>query len=227
MNVLIIGSSSKVSVELSEILISEGHRCTLAGREGPDIIFDSSNLAPEAISSLLVHDYDFYVINSGLLTAQNFLTQPKIQLLNSVTINLLAPVYIAESILTKNGRCKSTLLLALSLVEKEVYDITYFLLQSSNSSICQAEIPERAKYSNFFSSLLQLLRTQGCRQDEAIPSELLNIGKCTPRSVYWKAERWLPFYANSCPRISLTFRMLRSRLTVGNLRECECLIEVK
>ena len=130
MNVLIIGSSSKVSVELSEILISEGHRCTLAGREGPDIIFDSSNLAPEAISSLLVHDYDFYVINSGLLTAQNFLTQPKIQLLNSVTINLLAPVYIAESILTKKAAAK-VFIIGSESGRKGSFDITYFLCKAA------------------------------------------------------------------------------------------------
>lgn len=139
MNVLIIGSSSKISQVLQQQLTAAGQQVILAGRQGPDRVFDADKATPEAIQTTIAGDFDAYVINTGVLYSKSLSEQSIAEMESSVHVNMLSTVRLCEAILQQNKQA-TVLIVGSESGLKGSYDTSYFLTKAA----IRAYVRERA-----------------------------------------------------------------------------------
>lgn len=130
MKALIIGSSSNLSISISNSMLQKGIEYSMVGREGPDFLFDASELTNSQILNSLTCSYDAYIINYGLLYSKTLLEQSNQEIADSLGTNLISVVRISEIILKENPRAK-VYLIGSESGQKGSYDTTYFLAKAA------------------------------------------------------------------------------------------------
>ena len=139
MKVMIIGSSSKVSACLKQRLVRMGFDVLMAGRSGPDLKFDGFRASKEQVEHLVSEHCSAYIINMGVLYSKTISCQTIEQIEKSFHINLIAPVRVAEEILSKH-RCARIFIIGSESGAKGSFDTSYFLAKSG----LRAYVRERA-----------------------------------------------------------------------------------
>jgi short-subunit dehydrogenase involved in D-alanine esterification of teichoic acids len=130
MKIMIIGGSSKVSKLLSKSINKSGNKCILAGRNGPDIIFNAEKSTLVEINNLISIKCDVYIINLGILYPKNIIDQTEIEIDASIRVNLIATIRLCEVIFNSYKKVK-VFIIGSESGKKGSFDTTYFLTKAA------------------------------------------------------------------------------------------------
>jgi NAD(P)-dependent dehydrogenase (short-subunit alcohol dehydrogenase family) len=130
MKVMLIGSSSKLSLEIADILRGKSHSVIMAGRSGPDLVYDPFKSSIDDMSLLLDHSVDAFIINQGLLFPKNITTQSISEIEKSFFINLISIVRLCELIFEKMNHAK-IFIIGSESGKKGSFDTSYFLSKAA------------------------------------------------------------------------------------------------
>jgi len=129
MKVMLVGSSSKLSLSIADVVKKHGHSVVMAGRNGPDIIFDPFKSPIEDISTLVDDSIDAFIINQGLLYPKRITDQSISEIEKSFYVNLISIVRLCEVVLTKLDNVK-IFIIGSESGKKGSFDTSYFLCKS-------------------------------------------------------------------------------------------------
>jgi len=126
---MLVGSSSKLSLSIADVVKNHGHSVVMAGRSGPDIIFDPFKASIEEISDLVDKSIDAFIINQGLLYPKRIVDQSIAELEKSFYVNLISIVRLCEVVLEKLDNVK-IFIIGSESGKKGSFDTSYFLCKS-------------------------------------------------------------------------------------------------
>ncbi len=127
---MMLGSSSLLSLSIIDVLKSRDHDVVLAGRAGPDVIFDSFKPTTDSIVSIIDSSIDVYIINQGLLFPKRITDQTISQIEHSFHVNLISIIRLCELILNKIDKVK-IFIIGSESGKKGSYDTSYFLCKAA------------------------------------------------------------------------------------------------